>query len=37
MNLTPKNYQKRKINLVAAAYCAATGDFFVCVTASAAV
>ena len=31
MNLTPKNYQKKeKINLIAVAYCAATGDFFVC-------
>jgi hypothetical protein len=35
MNLTPKKYLKRKkINLLAAAYCAATGDFL-CVTASA--
>ena len=31
MNLTPKNYQKKeKINLLAVACCAATGDF-VCV------
>ena len=34
MNLTHKDYQK---NLLATAYCAATSDFFVCVTASAAV
>ena len=31
MNLTPKAYQKnKKINLLPAAYCAATSDFFVC-------
>ena len=29
MTLTPKNYQKKeKINLLAVAYCATTGDFF---------
>jgi hypothetical protein len=38
MNLTPKDYQKKeKINLLAAAYCTTTFDFFMCVTASAAV
>jgi hypothetical protein len=35
MNLAPKNYQKmKKINLLTVAYCAAAGDFFVCVTVS---
>ena len=35
MNLTPKNYQK--INLLVVACCAASADFFICVTASASV